>query len=394
MDRSLTSHPPDPNNPLRFRRNGGGVLLAIRNDLDLTCKQVKLNSGAEIIAVEFTTTTGLKFIICTCYRVGTLGRENLENIKTSLSTLLKRRRLSKIFFIGDLNFPGIAWNKLKTSDPLEQSSIDMFTDLGLAQMVFEPTHVSGNTLDILLMNSTTSISNLKVGEKDSFCRSDHFPIQFEIKAKVQKRKPVKRISYNFKTANWDMLNHALSQTNWDAMLSCTEPDIGWKKFKDKVFEISDKYMKKSHVKNDGQDPWFDSECYDAFRNKMRLHKNRKNSDNDNLKFSLARKKFKKIVAQKMRETLHDDDDSSLITKKFWSYAKSKSGSQRIPEFVSYKGVVRNNSEDQANLFNKFFFEQFSDESSYNIDISYDNDSDFDIDFSPGKVQKLLETINT
>ena len=63
-DRSAWSHPPDPLNPNRFRRNGGGVLMAVRTDLEITSKEIKLGSGAEIIAVEFTIASGTKFIIC------------------------------------------------------------------------------------------------------------------------------------------------------------------------------------------------------------------------------------------------------------------------------------------------------------------------------------------
>ena len=35
LDRSLKSHPWDQDQPKKFRRNGGGVLIAHRTDLDL-----------------------------------------------------------------------------------------------------------------------------------------------------------------------------------------------------------------------------------------------------------------------------------------------------------------------------------------------------------------------
>jgi hypothetical protein len=101
-----------------------------------------------------------------------------------------------------------------------------------------------------------------------------------------------------------------------------------------------------------------------------------------------------VVAKKMRETLNESDDSALITKKFWSYVKSKTASQRIPEFISYNGVVRSKPEDHANLFNNFFFEQCSDASLYDIDIDYLNDSHFDIEFDHRRIGKLLSRINS
>ncbi|MCP4456805.1 MAG: hypothetical protein GY816_02070, partial [Cytophagales bacterium] len=178
------------------------------------------------------------------------------------------------------------------------------------------------------------------------------------------------------------------------MLNCTEPEIGWKKFKDRLFGLADKYIKKATIKTDGQDPWFDSECHDAWRTKIRLHKKRKRSDEDYLKFSLSRKSFQNLVAQKMRDTLNEDDDCALITKKFWTFVKAKSGSQRIPEFVSHNGVIRSCPEDQANLFNGFFYEQFSDASTYDISIDYSGDSRFDIDFDHRNIRKLLASINS
>ena len=342
----------------------------------------------------FEGSTGIKFIICTCYRVGTLGFANHEKILGSLKSLFQRRGLSKIFILGDFNLTGVSWSTLTGSCPIEQSFVESFIDLGLQQCVLPPTHCKGKTLDLLLTNSVSNINDLLVGERDSVCKSDHFPINFKINIKVNRKKPAKRVCYNYKNVNWERLNHELQHTDWDGLLNCTEPEIGWKKFKDKLFNVTDKYVKKCSVKTDGQDPWFDSDCYDAWRKKIRLHKDRHKSDRAEIAFTLARKNFKNVVAQKMRETLNESDDSALITKKCWSYVKSKTASQRIPEFVSFKGIVRNCPEDQANLFNEFFFEQFSEESIYDIDIDYSNDWRFDIEFDHQRVRKILSNINS
>ena len=76
------------------------MLIAVRSDLDIISKEIKMGSGAEMIAVELTTPSGAKLIICTCYRVGTLGIENLSKVKSALQTLSRRRNLSKIYVVG------------------------------------------------------------------------------------------------------------------------------------------------------------------------------------------------------------------------------------------------------------------------------------------------------
>ena len=395
-DRTIKTHPPDPLNPNKFRKNGGGVMIAVRNDLDITSKQIKLGCSAEILAVEFTTTAGMKFILCTCYRVGTLGHENHNRIIKALQNLVRAKKLSKIFVVGDFNLSDVSWSTLASPTPIEQQFLDSFIDLGLVQCVNQPTHQKGKILDILLTNSISNIHDLNILDKDSICKSDHFPLTFDMKLKVSKRKQFKTVCYNFKRANWDGLNHDLRHTNWNAMLNCCEPEFGWRRFKTRLFELADKYIPKSTVKSHDQPPWFDSECFDMYRKKERLRAKfkRSKSDSDGLRFSLARKEFKKLVNQKMRDNLHTNDDSSLITKKFWSYVKTTSSSHRIPEFVTYNGITRNCPQDQADLFNGFFYEQFSDESSYDISVDYSADSAFDIVFDHIKIRKLLANINS
>ncbi len=182
-DRSSKTHPPDPDNPTRFKRNGGGVLIAVKTDLQLTSKEVKVVGGAELVAVEFTTGTGFKFIICTCYRVGTLGMVNHDKIVSSIRSISKRRKLSKIYVLGDFNLSSVSWDALTSDVPIEQSFVNSFADLGLVQCVNQPTHHKGNILDILLTNSEASITDLQVMDKDSVCKSDHFPINFKVKIK-------------------------------------------------------------------------------------------------------------------------------------------------------------------------------------------------------------------
>ena len=57
----------------------------------------------------------------------------------------------------------------------------------------------------------------------------------------------------------------------------------------------------------------------------------------------------------MRSNFNDDLAPNTITKKFWSSFRSASKSSRIPEKMFLDGVIRNDPEDIANLFNQYFF---------------------------------------
>ena len=63
-DRTQASHPSDPNNPNKFRRFGGGVLIAIRSDIQADVKRLSVRKGAEILAIEVSI-NDKKFVFCT-----------------------------------------------------------------------------------------------------------------------------------------------------------------------------------------------------------------------------------------------------------------------------------------------------------------------------------------
>ena len=94
----------------------------------------------------------------------------------------------------------------------------------------------------------------------------------------------------------------------------------------------------------------------------------------------------------MRANL-DYYDRNILTKKFWSHVKSSRNSSRIPEVVSYEGLTANEPQAKANMFNKYFYKQFSEPPHYETNIDFTNDSSFDIDFSAARVKPLLDSLD-
>ena len=236
-DRSQVSHPADPNNPKKIRKSGGGVLIAIRSDIEANIKRLSVRKGAEIVATKLII-DGKMFVFCTIYRVGTLGIPNHTSIINSIKTFYKVRNPRKIFIVGDLNLSNVQWpmtDDSSTSDSTEILFIESFDELGLSQFISEPTHIKGRTLDLILTNSKTLISNINVTSDEMLCKSDHYCITFEVKTNVKYKTAPKRKILNFKKANWDALNHDLRKIRWNAILDCTEPELAWLDFKKALF---------------------------------------------------------------------------------------------------------------------------------------------------------------
>ena len=155
----------------------------------------------------------------------------------------------------------------------------------------------------------------------------------------------------------------------------------------------DSFVPKFTVKNEYQPPWFDSECYVKCKEKDRLHKKFKDNKSlqNELNFKNCRREFKKLIKSKMRSCFECTDRNTL-NKKFWSHVKSKTKDYRIPEIVHYNSQSSYDAASKANLFNSYFFDQFSEPSSYNIDIDFSEDAKYDIDFCPSKIRNILENI--
>ena len=114
--------------------------------------------------------------------------------------------------------------------------------------------------------------------------------------------------------------------------------------------------------------------------------------NDEIKFATCRREFKSMMRKKIRDNLHCVEDNNIITKKFWAHVKSTSKSCRIPEIVRYKNEISSNTITKANMFNNFLYNQFSEPSTYDIEISLEQDEEY-IDFSTTRISQLLSNIN-
>ena len=84
---------------------------------------------------------------------------------------------------------------------------------------------------------------------------------------------------------------------------------------------------------------------------------------------------------------------SSTNKKFWSHVKSASKNTHIPETIYLRGKSSSDTKVKVDMFNMFFFDQFSEASSYDIDICFQSDNNFDIDFNSGKIRDILRNID-
>ena len=228
----------------------------------------------------------------------------------------------------------------------------------------------------------------------SYCYSDHYPITFDIKIKYSRRSLPKRKMYNFNRADWPKIKSYLDRVDWESELDTKEPDISWMNFKSILSKIIDKHVPMVNIKTEFKSPWFDSECFQTCKEKEKLHREFKTNKcpKTEMKFKLCRKEIKNLVKIKMRANLCDSNRNRLA-KKFWSHIKSASKNTRVPKTIYLGSKSSSDTKVKADMFNRFFFDQFSEASNYDIDISFESDNCFDIDFNIDKIRDILRNID-
>ena len=341
-DRSCLSHPPDPNNPKKFKRNGGGVLIAIKDSLNLNPKEIKTSCKAEILSVELTLPNKKKISISTHYRVGTLGIDSLNELRDHLYNIFRAKKYKNNFIVGDMNLEAVNWQDNSSNNNLLSSYVDLFSDIGVSQLISESAHRSGNILDILLSDTPELVNDVRVHLPGCFTNSDHSPLTFGLRMIIKRKKADKKSIYNYKKANWTNLNRDLNRVDWHFILDTTEPDFGWNIFKKKFLLLCDKHIPKIKIKESFLPPWFDSDVFKLNKKKEHFRKLFKESKNPQhyKKFSSLRKKLKTLIKAKMRSNFDDDLCPNTITKKFWSSLKSISKSSRIPDKMYLNDCIR------------------------------------------------------
>ena len=402
-DRSNLSHPSDPENQKKFRKLGGGVLIAFRSDLDVKTTVHKIKTGgsarAEILSAVLKSGSGRGVCFSTLYRVGTLGAENLKEVERHLKSIISTKSLSKHILVGDFNLNKSSWPTGTSTCNIEKGFLDMFHDFNFDQLISKPTHKAGKTLDLLFCNDPTCISDIEVLSPGSVCNSDHCGISFKVKLNCKRLKGAKRKIYNLKNADFKGLDRELKYFPWDHILYDNDIDTSLKKFESIFLSACDRFIPKITIKSSFQPPWFDSELDSLCKTKNKLLDKKKGTVDEaaksliNEKIKKVRKKFRKLSTKKKMDNILNDDDPALVKKKFWSFFKATSNSCRIPETVNYGNKFRSKDSDVADLFNKFFSDQFSSPSNYDIAVDFSDDPFTETTFDENKIFDLLRKMN-
>ena len=142
-------------------KRGGGVLLALCENIQYSIMEINSESELEIVAVELDT-QNTKFLLSVCYRPPNC---NPKDWLSSFTYFLQiSERYEKVLITGDFNFPDLTWDLLDDKNECGVTSnyaIDFreLTDFFLQQVNSFPTRLN-NTLDLIFTKTPECVSDL------------------------------------------------------------------------------------------------------------------------------------------------------------------------------------------------------------------------------------------
>ena len=202
--RNITSKEifPDSYSVIRKDRNskGGGVLIAISNELDGYEVDIKCESESVYVCLHSSNMPAT--LIGTIYRPPDRKKDYLSTALAELKRVISTTKPSHIIVGGDFNLPGVNWEEKRVPPrtPHKKQAkflLSSMEDLNLHQMVHFPTR-NDNTLD-LLFTDTPDLINRAYSAPGL---SDHETVivDHQLKATINKKKPRNVTLYH--RANW------------------------------------------------------------------------------------------------------------------------------------------------------------------------------------------------
>ena len=339
---------------------GGGVLFLIPKKFTFLIRLKSASNVFESLWIDFYTKQqdakpilgiGLYYVRPNTFDVTTLLANINENCNSNFPFLV----------LGDFNLPGITnWKPppviYRTKSELD--FLEKILELGLTQIVSEPTHKAGNILDLVFVSEPNLVSNLIV--EAPFSTSDHNMLNISIgPLRTVRNKAVKLdVFRNFRKADISGIRAFLDNINWDFIFAeCVSVNQYWRAFRDVIDYCINTFVPLCSTRQ--QKFNWSPVTRSLHREQQRLHKRYKRTSTKQYHQSwlTSARAFRKSLRGDLLE-YERNVLNSPTQRKFWSYIKSVlSPSINLPS-LNYNNKVLTCDREKANAFVDYFTSVF------------------------------------
>ena len=336
----------------RDNKKGGGVAIVSKIGLNLSgAKTHNFTSFESVSATLPKKCNGdIKFIVL--YRHGTIPNSLFLTEFHNFIELTQQTNTNFIF-CGDFN---LHVNNCSDKDANDFKQI--LSDFSLKQHVEGPTHLLGNTLDLIITNHTVNVSNINV---DNSTKSDHALIKFSIN--VDAVTPAEKVINVRKCNNLNSFNGDISLKSVEFVTSAVGHNFNdaINMYKSMCANIVEHHApaRDITIPFNSQPKWMDTEFKNARRQRRSLYK----------KYVRSGKTVDKSIYQNCRNMVNDL--SVLKRRQFYAKTiqdctKSQKELYRVCDSLLDKEkatvlpqLANENPRELANTFNSYFTDKIT-----------------------------------
>ena len=312
--------------------NSGGLLTYVSNRLHSTRVTDFENILPESLWINLKTPTK-SFLICNLYRPPNSLVEFWNRLNIAIENALELN--SRIILVGDINEDQLNTRTRKFRDILLLNN--------MSNVINSPTRVSNTSrtsIDPIAITNNIQCLHASTVETDKEI-SDHYGTCIYFKIDCEERMPFKRKVWNYKKANFNLLNEKILTTNW-SFIKNTDIDTASKLFTEMFLNIAQSCIPTYFVTIRPKDkPWYNSEIRKTSRQKDKHRKIAQVSgkSTDWLTFKKLRNKVnnmkkhaKEVFFNNLEFTI--SDVSRTNPREYWRLikmlVKENSGCENIP----------------------------------------------------------------
>ena len=349
----------------RVDRNDGygGVFIACHNTLASSTFQVE--TSCELVVCQIQLPNQPHLIICSLYRPPSSNVAYLHECCHQLETIRQNHPDSALWIAGDVNLPDIDWtnnsiNNHQYSINLNQTFIDFLQDNALSQLVNYPTRGS-KILDVFITNRPSLVESCNTIDGIS----DHEAVLVSSYVLAPSGHPIERCIYLWSRANFDAIKCemlVLCDEFMNTYSAVTPVDVLWNKF----LVLCNTGLAMVPTKTSStqpKQPWITSNIKRLSRKKQRAYNRARSSDSplDWSKYHDLKRQCQRDCRQAFNNYISSlvDPNSNKVTKRLWSYIKSKRHENTGIGPLTFQGTTYTDSKDKANVMADYFSSVFT-----------------------------------
>ena len=325
---------------------GGGLLVYVRKEMSVWEVEVATNFNQCVTVVVKCGGNDLK--IHSVYRSPNSTREN----DGMLNEWISRMEGTNIM-IGDLNYPDVDW-ETGMSGPRGRDFLEATLERGFEQHVIEPTHISGNLLDLILCDSEGLVNMVKtIGRLG---KSDHEMISFRVTMEAKRAKS-QCAAFNHRRANYGKMRSSMEGENW-AEMDPMDVNGRWIYVKEKILDAIKKHTPRKKMSKAASPPWMNSALRKCIKDKRRAWKKWKESgrEMDNMAYRVKEKETKTMIRKRKNGW-----EKQIVEKRktdpklfYWHINQARKSRDKVAPLYDDDGEVTVDPKRQAEILNRFY----------------------------------------